>query len=113
MNRKIQIAAAVIGGVAGAMAAGDQTAAVQAIWFGIGCVAGAAIGGAIGHVYGRVVGREQAQRSRNTKQPFDQENPSDGLARSQRQLNDNYWIEHGRLTGNPGLPSADDSDSQV
>jgi len=112
MNRKIQIAAAVIGGVAGAMAAGDQTAAVQAIWFGMGCVAGAAIGGAIGHVYARVIGREEAERSRNAVQPFDHEDPSGGLTRSQRQLNDDYWIEQGRLTGHPGLPSADDPDGQ-
>ena len=113
MNHKIQVAAAVIGGVAGAMVAGDQTAAVRSVWFGMGCVAGAAIGGAIGHVYDRVIGQDNAERSRNATQPFDHEDPSDGLARSQRQLNDNYWIEHGRLTANPGLPGEDDSDSQV
>lgn len=113
MNRKIQFAAAVIGGVAGAMAFGDQTAAVQSVWFGMGCVAGAAIGGALGHVYGRLIGWEEAERGRDAMQPFDHEDPSDGLTRSQRQLNDNYWIEHGRLTGHPGLPSADDPDGQV
>lgn len=113
MNRKIPIAAAVIGGVVGTMVAADPTAAVQAVWFGMGCVAGAAIGGAIAHAYDRLIGREEAKRGRDAMQPFDHQDPSDGLARSQRQLNDNYWIEHGRLTGNPGLPSADDQDGQV
>lgn len=112
MNCKIPAAAAALGSVVGAFVANDQAAVVQSVWVCMGCVAGAAIGGADAYVIGRMTGRGDAGRGRNAAQHSRQFDPRDGLTRSQRDLNDNYWIEHGRLTANPGVPNADDPDDQ-
>jgi len=102
MNYRILFTGSVLGGVIGAVVASDQAPGVQFVLAGIGCVAGAAIGGAI---------RKTLRKAREQADPSDGQ--SDGLAASQRELNDNYWINHGHLTSTPALPEADDSDAAL
>ena len=89
----------ILGGAVGAAVAYGQGSGVQLVLAGIGCVVGAAIGGAIG----------SAQRKAHVEIDTPDGQP-DGLAKSQRELNDNYWIHHGHLTATPGLPDSEDSD---
>lgn len=89
----------ILGGAVGAAAAHGQGSGVQLVLAGIGGVVGAAVGGAIG----------SAQRKAHV-QTDTPDGQSDGLAKSQRELNDNYWLQHGHLTSTPGLPEAEDSD---
>ena len=69
--------------------------------------AGSAIGGVVGAAVGSAIGSSQRKPRVEVDEPDHQ---SDGLAKSQRELNDNYWIHHGHLTSTPGLPDAGDSD---
>ena len=83
----------------GVLAASDQGLGVKLVPAGIGCVEGTAIGGAI---------RKALHKAWVASDALDGQ--SDGLAKSQRELNDNYWIHHGHLSSAPGLPDADDPD---
>jgi len=102
MNYGILFTGSAIGGVIGAFVAIDQGPGVQFVLAGIGCVVGAAIGGAICKAFRLRKARVETDLS---------DGQSDGLTKSQRELNDNYWINHGHLTSTPGLPDADDSDA--
>lgn len=99
MNYGILFAGSAIGGAVGAVVAYGQGSGVQLVLAGIGSVAGAAVGGAIG-----------STQRRPRVEVDEPDHESDGLAKSQRELNDNYWIHHGHLTSTPGLPDAEDSD---
>ena len=99
MNYGILFAGSAIGAGIGALVASDQGPGVQLVLAALGCVVGAAIGGAI---------RKAWREARFATDAPD--GPSDGLAKTQRELNDNYWIHHGHLTSTPGLPDAEDSD---
>ena len=85
----------------GAAVAYGQGSGVQLVLAAMGGVVGAAVGGAI---------RKARRTSRVQPDPDAPDGQSDGLAKSQRELNDNYWIHHGHLTSTPGLPDAEDSD---
>ncbi len=101
MNYGSTFIGSVLGGAVGAAVAYGQGSGVQLVLTAIGGVVGAAVGGAI---------RKARRTSRVQPDPDAPDGQSDGLAKSQRELNDNYWIHHGHLTSTPGLPDAKDSD---
>ena len=99
MNYGSTFIGSVLGGAVGTVVAHGQGSGVQLVLAAIGGIVGAAVGGAI---------RKARRKSRVQADAPDGQ--SDGLAKSQRELNEHYWIHHGQLTSTPGLPDTEDSD---
>jgi len=99
MGKWIVTAGVIAGGVAGGTIALGDGVGVQIVFAALGAVIGTALGGFVSRLV----------RARTPVIPAD--HATDGLAPSQRALNDHYWIDRGHLTAAPGQPRPEDSDT--